>query len=184
MTGLIAGLTMVFSRSAVGRLAADLTEIGPAHHVVDVGCGPGAVARVAAKRKATVTGVDPAPVMLGLARQLTRGKPSITWVEGTAASLPLPDASADVIWSIATVHHWPDVRAGLAEAQRVLVKGGTLLVIERRTRPGAKGLASHGWTHEQAAAFAESCRTEKFNRINIDCHRARRSTEFVVTALK
>lgn len=122
--------------------------------------------------------------MLGLARRLTRGKPSVTWVEGTAASLPLSDASADVVWSIATVHHWPDVQAGLSEARRVLLNGGTFLAIERRTRPGAKGLASHGWTDKQAAAFEAACHSANFDRVNVDRYRAGRSTQMVVTAIR
>jgi ubiquinone/menaquinone biosynthesis C-methylase UbiE len=60
-----------------------------------------------------------------------------------------------VLWSISTVHHWSDLEAGLAEAHRVLAPDGRLVAIERRTRPGAKGLASRGRTDAQATAFAD-----------------------------
>lgn len=181
--GLIAGLTMAVGRAEVARLASDLAEVGPGQQVVDVGCGPGTAARVAAKRGARVSGLDPAPVMLALARWLTKGKPAVTWVEGNAASLPLGDESADAVWSIATVHHWPEIEAGLSEVRRVLLHGGTFLAIERRTRPGAKGLASHGWTDEQAAAFAAACHTANFDRVKVDHHRAGRSIYLAVTAI-
>lgn len=154
--GLLIGLTMTVGRGAIDRLAADLTELGAGDRVVDVGCGPGGAARVAARRGAEVTGIDPAPVMLRLARRLTVGR-RVTWREGAAEALPLPDGSATVLWSLASVHHWPDLDAGLAEAHRVLTPGGRFLAIERRTRPGATGLASHGWTDAQAEAFAERC---------------------------
>lgn len=183
-SGLLAGLTMAFGRGDVARLAAELAAAGPGQHVVDVGCGPGTAARLAAKQGATVTGVDPAPVMLRLARWLTRRDTTVSWIDGTAASLPLDDASADAVWSIATVHHWPVVAAGLSEVRRVLVDGGTFLAIERRTRPGAKGLASHGWTDEQATAFAAACRTAGFNRVSVDRHRAGRCTQVVVAATR
>jgi ubiquinone/menaquinone biosynthesis C-methylase UbiE len=156
-SGLLLGLTMTIGRGAVSRLAADLTAVTPADHVVDVGCGPGTAAREAARRGASVTGVDPAPVMLRLARRLTHGV-SIAWTPGAAEALPLPDDSATVLWSLASVHHWPELDAGLAEAARVLAPGGRLLAIERRTRAGATGLASHGWTGDQAEAFAARCR--------------------------
>lgn len=174
LSGLAAGLTMIVGRGAVGRLAADLTAVSPADHVVDLGCGPGVAAREAARRGARVTGVDPAPVMLRLARWLTRSTAAITWTEGGAEAMPLADGSATVLWSIATVHHWRDLDAGLHEVARVLSTGGRFLVIERQTQTGATGLASHGWTDEQAAGFAERCRQAGLAAIQVDRHTARR----------
>ena len=110
-----------------------------------------------------MTGVDPAAVMLRLARALTRGS-KVAWVDGTAESLPLDDASATVLWSLLTVHHWDDIDQGLAEARRVLAPNGRLLAAERRSTPGATGHASHGWTDEQAAAFADRCRSRGVRR--------------------
>jgi ubiquinone/menaquinone biosynthesis C-methylase UbiE len=178
--GLVAGLTMLIGRGAVARLAADLTEVANEDRVVDVGCGPGAAVREAARRGAEATGIDPAPVMLKLARRLTRRNAAIAWAEGAAEALPLPDASATVVWSIATVHHWRDLDAGLAEARRVLAPAGRLLAIERRTRVGARGLASHGWTHAQAAAFADGCQTAGFAHVRIETYKPTLHTLLVV----
>ena len=77
------------------------------------------------------------------------------YVEGAAESLPLPDASATVAWSIATVHHWHDIDAGGREVRRVLAPGGRFVAIEKRTMPDAHGLGTHGWTDAQADAFAQ-----------------------------
>ena len=171
--GLLVGLTMTIGRGAIDRLAADLTAVGAGDHVVDVGCGPGGAAREAARRGAQVTGVDPAPVMLQLARRLTWRR-RVTWSEGAAEALPLADGSATVLWSLASVHHWPELDAGLAEAHRVLGPTGRFLAIERRTRPGATGLASHGWTDAQAEAFAERCRAAGFVDPRVARHTAGR----------
>jgi hypothetical protein len=43
-------------------------------------------------------------------------------------------------------------------------------VIERQAEPGATGLASHGWTNEQAHLFGQRCRAVGFTDISIDCH--------------
>jgi ubiquinone/menaquinone biosynthesis C-methylase UbiE len=168
ITGVLAGLSMVVGRKRVARLACDLAQVSADDQVVDVGCGPGVAARAAARRGAEVTGVDPASVMLGMARRLTPGGLAVRWTEGVAEDLPLPEEAATVVWSLATVHHWPKLDEGLAEARRVLKPGGRFLAIERRTRPGAKGLGSHGWIPEQADAFAERCREAGFADVTVE----------------
>jgi ubiquinone/menaquinone biosynthesis C-methylase UbiE len=184
VTGLLAGLTMIVAGGAVARLAADLAAVSDADRVVDVGCGPGTAVREAARRGARVTGVDPAPVMLRLARTLTRNRLTITWAEGAAEDLREPDGSATIVWSLATVHHWRDVTAGLAEARRVLAPGGRLLAIERRVRPGATGLASHGWMDHQAESFAAQCRAAGFDSVHVEKHTPGRRAVAVVKAVR
>lgn len=96
--------------------------------------------------------------MLRVARAVPGRHGGIVWAEGNAEDLPLPDGSATVVWSLATVHHWRDVARGLGEVLRVLAPGGRLLVIERQSPPDATGVASHGWTAQQAESFAAQCR--------------------------
>lgn len=161
LTGAMVGLILLWMGRANARLAVELAGVSTGDRVVDVGCGPGGAAREAARQGAEVTGIDPAPVMLRLARTFTRGA-DVHWAEGTAENVPLPDGSATVWWSLATVHHWKDVGRGLGEAHRLLAPGGRLLAVERSTQPGATGLASHGWTRQQAESFAAQCRSAGF----------------------
>lgn len=182
VTGLLAGIVMLVGGRRRARLAVEVAGVSDTDIVVDIGCGPGSAVRAAARRGARVTGVDPAPVMLRLARTLTRGRPTVTWSQGVAEDLPLPDDSATVVWSLATVHHWNDVTAGLAEARRVLAAGGRFLAIERRVRPGATGLASHGWTDQQVQSFAAQCSASGFDTVRIDKHSLGRRALWVVQA--
>jgi ubiquinone/menaquinone biosynthesis C-methylase UbiE len=68
--------------------------------VVDVGCGTGNAALLAAERGAVVTGVDPAPRLLDVARAeaAARGL-DVTFAPGQAAEIPLEDGEADVVLS-------------------------------------------------------------------------------------
>jgi ubiquinone/menaquinone biosynthesis C-methylase UbiE len=176
LTGFLAAASMVLGGKGDARLAERVSDLVASDTVADIGCGPGTAARHAARLVSLVYGVDPAPVMLRLARLLTRRSTHpVRYVEGTAEALPLPDSSVSVAWSIASVHHWADLDAGLREARRVLKPGGRLVAIERLTQPGATGLASHGWTAEQASAFADRCRAHGFIDANTDRHGGRRT---------
>jgi ubiquinone/menaquinone biosynthesis C-methylase UbiE len=181
VAGLVAALSMVFGRKGDAQLAVRLSGMGPGDKVVDVGCGPGVAVRYSARLGATATGVDPAPVMLRVARLLTPSSAKVRYAEGAAEEMPLPEGSASVVWSIATVHHWSDIDAGLREVRRVLLTGGRLVAMERRAEPGARGHGSHGWTDEQATAFADRCREHGFTDVRLErATIGRRSTVSVV----
>src|SRR5690606_21779702 len=181
--GLVTGFVLLLMGRSNARLAVEVAAVGPRDRVVDIGCGPGNAAREAARRGAQVTGVDPAPVLLRLAGAVSRDK-SIRWVEGTAETVPVPDGAATVVWSLATVHHWKNVEAGLREAHRVLGTGGRFLAIERQVNPGATGLASHGWTEQQATLFAEHCRTAGFTDVEVRGSGSGRRAAWVATATR
>ncbi len=181
--GFLVAATMALGGKGDARLAGRLGEITAGEAVADIGCGTGTAARHAASLGATVTGIDPAPAMLRLARLLTRQSPAaVRYLQGSAEALPLPGSSVSVAWSIACVHHWADLDAGLDEARRVLKPGGRLVAIERLTHPGATGLASHGWTAEQASAFADRCLARGFTSATADQHRDGRDTAVSVVA--
>lgn len=184
LTGTLCGFVFLLTGRRNARLATDLARVSAADHVVDIGCGPGSAARAAARRGARVTGVDPAPSMLRLARAVTRNRAAITWAEGAAERLPVADGSATVVWALATVHHWRDVTKGLAEAYRVLAPGGRLLAVERQTQPGATGLASHGWTAAQAESFAALCRTAGLVDVTVASHRSGRREVWTVRGVR
>ena len=96
--------------------------------VVDVGCGTGNAALVAAARGARVTGVDPAPRLLEVARaEAAARRLEVAFVRGDAAALPLEDASADAVLSVFGVIFAPDVEAAAAELTRVAHDGPIVL---------------------------------------------------------
>lgn len=180
------GLALALGMAVYGRdratLVCRLAGVGPADTVVDVGSGPGSAVRRAARTGATAIGVDPARVMRRVAQVLSVGRSRTRYAEGTAEALPLGDGIATVVWSIATVHHWQGIDAGLREARRVLRPGGRLLAVERRCEPGAHGLGSHGWTPSQAEAFAARCRANGFDDLRVEEHHVDRHAVLAVLA--
>jgi ubiquinone/menaquinone biosynthesis C-methylase UbiE len=104
----------------------------PGARVVEVGCGPGPVARALAAHPgvATVVGIDPSTIFLAKGRELARDVPNLSFVEGDGRSLPLDDNSVDVVVFHTTLCHVPGPELALAEAFRVLGDGGILAVFD------------------------------------------------------
>jgi ubiquinone/menaquinone biosynthesis C-methylase UbiE len=111
------------------RVVVDHAAPRPGEDVVDIGCGTGNAALLAAERGARVTAVDPTPRLLEVARAdaAERGLDA-TFVAGEAAALPLADASADVVLSVFGVIFAPDAQAALAEMARITAPGGRILI--------------------------------------------------------
>ena len=179
--GYVGALTMVVGRADDARLVIGLADIGPSDDVLDIGCGPGTAARLAARTGAKVTGLDPSGPMLRIAR-LTARSNNIIWVEAGAENLPLDDAAFDVCWSLASVHHWPDLEGGLDEVERVLQPRGTFIALEKRTEPGAEGNAGHGWTDQQADTFAELLTERGWADATVAYHQVGKRRTVTVTA--
>jgi ubiquinone/menaquinone biosynthesis C-methylase UbiE len=97
--------------------------------ILDVGCGTGRLLRKAREYwpKAQFIGVDPAVGMIENARRLM---PDAKFYVGQAESLPLPDASVNLVFSTASFHHWQDQEKGLREIKRVLQVGGLLFLAD------------------------------------------------------
>jgi ubiquinone/menaquinone biosynthesis C-methylase UbiE len=98
--------------------------------VLDVACGTGVVARIAAERvgpSGRVIGVDLNPGMIRVARSLPVpiGAP-IEWLERSALDLRLEDASFDVVLCQQGLQFFPDKALALREMRRVLDHGGRL----------------------------------------------------------
>ena len=167
--GLVAALSMAFGRKGDARLVVRLSGMGSGDVVVDVGCGPGVAVRYAARLGATVIGVDPAPVMLRVARLLSRRSAKVRYIKGIAEEIPLPEKFC--FGRVVDRHRSPLVRRrcrGFEKCDECFVRDGCLVAMERSTHRGARGHASHGWTDEQATLFADRCREHGFTEVRVE----------------
>ena len=95
-------------------------------HVLDLGCGSGQNASILAARGAYVSAMDISPELLELAMRRTTLDgfgTQVTPVCGSAHAIPLPDASVDVVFGNAILHHL-DLNLTAREVHRVLKPGG------------------------------------------------------------
>jgi ubiquinone/menaquinone biosynthesis C-methylase UbiE len=157
--------------------------------VLDLGCGSGFHLRRFASSAATVTGVEPHPGLVALARRRTRSLANVSVLAGTAQEIPLPDSSVDVAHVRWAYFFGPGSEPGLRELARVVRRGGTALVIDNDGTRSTFGRwftsgypkidplaverfwARHGWTRTPVLtrfAFASEADLEAVMRIEFD----------------
>lgn len=95
--------------------------------ILDIGCGPGILARRLAEDGAAVTGIDPGEAALARARVAA---PAAQFEVASGEALPFPDRSFDGAVMLNALHHVPNPAGALSEAARVLLPGGVLVVVE------------------------------------------------------
>ena len=109
--------------------------LDPGQVVVDLGCGAGVDALIAAGAVApngSVHAVDLAPPMVELARANARALAlsNVVVHQGAVEALPLGDAVADVVTANGVFNLAPEKERAAAEAWRVLKPGGRLVAAE------------------------------------------------------
>jgi SAM-dependent methyltransferase len=95
--------------------------VGNSARVLDIACGSGFAAQLAARRGAEVSGLDAAEALVTVARART---PTGDFRVGDMFSLPFADDSFDVATSFNGI--WKGCDGALSEARRVLIPGGRL----------------------------------------------------------
>jgi len=98
--------------------------------VVELGCGTAYFSAWLAKRGARPVGVDPTPAQLATARRM-QAETGIEFplVEAPGESVPLPDASFDLVLSEYGASLWADPARWVPEAARLLRPGGRLVFL-------------------------------------------------------
>jgi SAM-dependent methyltransferase len=141
--------------------------------VLDFGCGTGENIVPLVERGARVIGIDISPELIALARQrLALAKLETTVQVGSAYETGLPDASVDVIFCIALIHHL-NIERVREEMQRVLTKEGKIILSEpirfsrfyarlRNLLPARDNVSEyeHPLTREEFATMNECFRAE------------------------
>jgi SAM-dependent methyltransferase len=137
---------------ACDRFRAVAGEAGwPYEHALELGCGTGFfllnLMQGGVARRGTVTDLSPGMVEVALRNAAGLGLD----VEGRVAdaeTIPVPDASVDLVVGHAVLHHIPDLDAAFREVLRVLRPGGRFVFAGEPTRLGdryARRLGQATW---------------------------------------
>jgi SAM-dependent methyltransferase len=111
-----------------------LGHLLPPLRVADIGCGEGYLTIEASRWASRVIAIDRSEVVLKKARALAarRRVRNVIWKRGDLDRLPLRDRSVDVALLSQALHHAPDPVRAVAEAARIVVPGGRVLVLDLR----------------------------------------------------
>lgn len=108
-----------------------LDLLDPAHHrVLDLGCGPGALALPLAAQGRATFAMDLSPKMVAQARQLICAEvPSgqVGYAVADAERLPFADAAFDAIVTTGVLEYVPRIEHTISEMRRVLRPGGVVV---------------------------------------------------------
>ena len=122
------------------EIMAQAVDLKPETKVLDLGCGYGSTARFLAEHygcHVTATNISEKELELGRERALEEGLEELVVFEyGDFHDLKYDDDSFDVVWSQESFLHGADKSRILAECQKVLVPGGTLVFTDILVRSG------------------------------------------------
>lgn len=142
-----------------------IVALTPATRVVDVGTGTGKLCRLLAPHVASVVGLDRSEEMIAVACARSQAARNVRFELADVRQLPLTDSCSDVLvagWTYSYLksegEEWyPDGTAGgawreelgraLTEAERVLVPGGTVIVLETQGTAAEKSRRTGSWLY-------------------------------------
>ena len=106
----------------------------PTLKVADLGCGEGYLTIEAARWASRVIAVDRSEAVLKRAKALARRRrvSNVIWKKGELEKLPVRDATVDVAMLSQALHHAHNAERAIAEAARITVPGGRVLVLDLR----------------------------------------------------
>lgn len=152
-------------------LARSLLQLAPRARYVDLGIGDGLLTLMLAEVATQVTAVDLSSEMLKQlgVRAKAKGITNLEYVEGDIEDLPLADGSHDVAVASQALHHARQPARALAEARRILVRGGRLLVIDllAHTEDWVREKLGHQHLGFTESGLAEILAAAGFERVRV-----------------
>lgn len=132
----VAAIERIYRTSSMTERRRRIREalaLAPGEHVLSIGTGPGFETRGLAEavgEHGRVDGLDTAKPMLAVARERCADQPWVSFYQGDATDVPVPDGTFDAAAAVQVYEYVPDVDAALAELYRTLRYGGRAVVFD------------------------------------------------------
>jgi len=112
--------------------------------ILEIGCGRGGGLAFLHKllKPASAVGLDKDPLAVEFCNKFW-GKPGLSFFQGDAQSVSLPDNSFDVIINVESSHRYDDITLFLAEVKRLLRPNGIFLLTDFRGHDQMPELVGH-----------------------------------------
>ncbi len=177
--GSVAGNLMAMTNAPMNRLTAELLDVRPDDHILEIGFGPGTLIGMLARRatRGFVAGVDHSAVMV---KQATRRNEvfvrtgQVEVKEGSVSKLPFPDNCFTKVCAVNSVHLWPSPEKDLQELRRVMKERGLLLLSLRMKHPRQTRFMPPGFTEEEVERLGEMLQRAGFRNIRKEVRRVGR----------
>lgn len=101
--------------------------------LLDVGCGTGEILNRIANSKQKYYGLDLSEKMLDVARLKNNSK-NITYINGDSDKIPFKNNFFDIVICVESFHHYPNPDNVAKEFNRILKKGGSLIICDMYRR--------------------------------------------------
>lgn len=131
LIGKFIGNGMARGNSNDATWTVSLLNIQPHHRILEIGFGPGVSTQMASDKASMgfVAGIDHSKTMVQAASQrnataIRAGRMELR--QGEVTSLPYPDGSFDIVFSLHSIYFWPNPVNCLKEIKRVLKTEGLL----------------------------------------------------------
>jgi ubiquinone/menaquinone biosynthesis C-methylase UbiE len=151
--------------------------------VLEIGSGPGADIREAARRAGYVTGVDPSEVMVRQARRRNREAVASGRVDvclGAMPVLPFNDGAFDKAFAINSFQFWLDKDESARELHRVVKPGGQVVIA---VQPRHKG-SNEGSARDVGREIAGVLTSAGFSNVSVSFKKMRPVPTACVTATR
>jgi ubiquinone/menaquinone biosynthesis C-methylase UbiE len=127
--------------------------------VLEIGVGSGVNLPIYGPQVMEIVGIEPSPRLITMAQRVAdRANAHVTFIAGSAESLPMDTASIDTVVTTWTLCSIPDAVRALQEMRRVLRDDGQLLFVE------------HGLAPEASVQVWQNRLTPLWRRIGGGCH--------------
>jgi ArsR family transcriptional regulator len=161
-----------------------LGHLLPPLRVADLGCGEGYLTIEASRWASKVIAVDRSASVLARAKELAtrRNVSNATWKRGELEKLPIDDDTVDVALLSQALHHASDPARAIAEATRIVVAGGRVLLLDLREHreTWVRERLGDRWTGFSENRLRELLRAAGLERVKVGVGASRTGDPFTV----